>query len=365
MLTGLDRFRPLLPVLPPPSSAIPKPAEPSHGTLSRSIFPGNVDTMPYYDQGTSNGCGTTSEAMIASYLLGRSVQPHDIDHQIRRFDVFTSPEDMVRYAQRQGLSAEMYNGGAMNELQGFIGRGIPCQALISADGSGSVATLHYVAVVGFGKDTSGNDCVVIHDPARGAGGREQFMPVAEFEAKWSTTPGGFSDFFIAYAPGSTALPAGRRDGIEGSLATVEGLSNTVNGLNRIVAPTTAGEYLHGFVQLPVGVGQTIAAGAFGAVELAASWTHRKTDGIPVIKNIVGPATDTIGAAAAAGADVINGLSQGADDVGQAAEDVVDGHLKSAGKDLEQAAGAVVAGGVQAVADVGKGVGHAIKSLFSW
>jgi hypothetical protein len=321
--------------------------------------------MPFYDQGHTNGCGTTSEAMILTYLLGRPVQPYDIDHQIRTVNSFTSPEDMVRYAQRQGLSAEMYNHGTLNELEGFVARGIPCQVMISDDKSGDLSTLHYVDVVGFGKDALNRDCVVVHDPARPDGGRAQYMLLKDFTDKWSTPPAGFDNFFIAYAPGSTTLPPSRRDGIEGSLATAEGVANITNGFHRFFAPATPGEYFHGLIQLPVGIGQTIGGGVLAGVELGSNWAHRKTDDIHIVKNIVGPATDAVSSVSAAGADVVNGVAEGVDDVGQAAQDLVDGNFKAAGNDAKQVVTDVVGGAVDGAKDLGKGAVNAVNDFFRW
>lgn len=364
MLNGIGQLGMLHPVAPPPPAGLP-PALPPRGTVSQSVFPGNVDTMPYYDQGQTNGCGTTSEAMILTYFLGRPIHQYDIDNQIRQVNSFTSPLDMVRYAQRQGLSAEMYNHGTINELEGYVARGIPCQCMISADNSDGVSTLHYVDVVGFGKNQRDEDCVVVHDPAKPDGGRSQFIPIAEFEAKWSKPPGGFDNFLIAYAPGSTPLPPSRKYGIEGTLAGAEGVANVTNGFHRFFAPNTPGEYFHGLIQLPTGIGQTIGGGVLGGGELGSDWVHGKTNNIHVVENIVGPATDVVSAGAAAASDVVNGVAEGLDDVGQAAQDLVDGNFSAAGRDAKQVVTDVVGGTVDGVKDAGKGVVHAIGDLFSW
>src|SRR5438270_11413614 len=54
----------------------------------------NDDSMPDYYQGQTNGCGTTSLAMIMSYL-GIPETQADIDGAIRRMDVFTNPTDIL------------------------------------------------------------------------------------------------------------------------------------------------------------------------------------------------------------------------------------------------------------------------------
>src|SRR5689334_22772778 len=99
----------------------------NHRSLIESLLAGEVQdlksrssetrlphdgTMPLYDQGNTNGCGTTSLAMIMSYLLGRPVTQAEVDHAIRRMDVFTSPRDMIEFAQANGLAAAGYNHGS-------------------------------------------------------------------------------------------------------------------------------------------------------------------------------------------------------------------------------------------------------------
>jgi hypothetical protein len=370
MIQNISGFRPLPhPPAARPTAGGPPPSRPREGTLTQSIFPGNVDTMPFYAQGRTNGCGTTSEAMILTHLLGRPVQPHDIDNQIRRIDTFTSPQDMVRYARQQGLSAEMYNHGSLSELQGMVARGIPCQALINRDQSGALASLHYVAVVGFGRNERGEDCVVVHDPARGntpdLQDVEQFIPVRQFMDDWARPSGGFDNFFIAYAPGSTTLPAGRADGIEGSLTTVEGVANVTNGFDRIVNPNTPGNFFRGLVQLPVGVGQTVGGAVTGGIQLTGDWLREKTNGVRLLKNVAGPLGDGLSAAGAAGADVVNGVAEGVESLGQAAEDVVNGNVGAAGNDVKEAVTGVVGGAVDAVTDAGKGAVNAFNDLIRW
>src|SRR5262249_53203491 len=149
------------------------------------------NTMPFYDQGNTNGCGTTSLAMIVSYLTGKSITEADIDKQIRRMDVFTAPRDLLDYARSQGLAAEGYNHGSWDEMMSYIDRGLPCQALIDVTGDNSITHMHYVAVTGHGRNADGSEYVIIHNPATGT---EQKLSRDEFEKKWSSTPLGFDHY---------------------------------------------------------------------------------------------------------------------------------------------------------------------------
>ncbi|MFC1642839.1 hypothetical protein ACFL5O_09175 [Myxococcota bacterium] len=69
------------------------------GAKQNSIFAENVDTMPFYYQGSTNGCGTTSLAMLMAFLQKRPVNREAIDREICRGDGFSSPTDLVRYAR--------------------------------------------------------------------------------------------------------------------------------------------------------------------------------------------------------------------------------------------------------------------------
>jgi hypothetical protein len=67
----------------------------------------------------------------------------------------------------------------------------------------------------------------------------------------------------------------------------------------------------------------------------------------------------------AGADLVNGAAAAAEDVGQAAQDVVNGNLGAAGNDAKRVVTDVVDAGVNAVSDAGKGAVHAVQDLFRW
>src|SRR5579871_2163072 len=83
-------------------------------TSSGDLAPGqevtipNEESMPDYNQGQTNGCGTTSLAMIMTYL-GIPETQGDVDGAIRRMNIFTSPTDILDFARSKGLSAEGYN----------------------------------------------------------------------------------------------------------------------------------------------------------------------------------------------------------------------------------------------------------------
>jgi hypothetical protein len=198
-----------------------------------SLRSGALDTMPLFYQGQSNACGTTALAMILSHVTGTSIDRHDIDAQIRRFDVFASPLDMMDYARRAGVAAEGYNHGSKEDLERFIDAGIPTELVITADGSHALSRLHCVVPVAHHPDpTTGEEIFTLHDPVRG----KTEVPWSELNRQWSGPPVGFDHYFMAFAPPGTALPPGRDDGVHGTLLASEGLASVMNATERLIHP---------------------------------------------------------------------------------------------------------------------------------
>jgi hypothetical protein len=171
--------------------------------------------------------------MIMSYLTGTTVDRHDIDAEIRRFDVFSAPDDLIGYARRAGLPAEGYNHGTAEDLERFIDAGVPCELLISADGSSNLARLHCVVAVGHHRDPqSGETVFTLHDPVQG----QIDTRWSDLERRWSAPPVGFDHYFIAVGRPGTPLPPGRPDGVEGTLAAADGLATVMNSFPPPIHP---------------------------------------------------------------------------------------------------------------------------------
>ncbi|HQF87290.1 MAG TPA: C39 family peptidase [Acidobacteriota bacterium] len=322
----------------------------------------NEDQMPNYDQGSTNGCGTTSLAMILSYLTGQSITQGDIDKAIRRMDVFTSPRDLLEYAQDMGLAAEGYNNGTWEELKGYIDRGLPCQALISADGSSDPTKLHYIAVTGYGKDaTTGEETVIYHDPATG---KEETMLLSEFKQKWSAPIGGFENYFNVYGPAGTDLPSSRFDGIEGTTCFSEGFANMTNNLNRLYDPDSVGSWFHGLIGLPGGVIETVGGVIGGGVSLFGQWINDGVEGIPVVENIVQPFGDLFDGVGSAFSDVVGGFGEAFDSWGGGFEALFDGDVGGFFSGIGEGFLDIGSGIVEGVGDFFGGVADAVGDFFS-
>jgi hypothetical protein len=234
--------------------------------------------------------------------------------------------------------------------------------VVNGNDTFSVDGLHYIAITGYGTDAAtGEQYVIYHDPNRLT---EQRMSVADFEKMWGDVPGGFENYFIAYGRGGADLPRGRDDGIEGALGALNGVTNITNGIDRIISLDSPGSVLHGLLQFPGGVVQTIGSGVGGLLQMGSGWLNDKVEGIPVLENIVQPFGDLINGAGAVVGDLFDGVGEAVDSVGAAFEDLFDGDLGGFVDGIGDAVGDVVGGAVDAAGDAVDAIGDAVSDFFS-
>jgi uncharacterized protein YvpB len=217
-LTG----RPLTPIAPAPAPKAPEaptlkapePAAPQApalkqdqgavaggGARSRMALPGSPAKAPQgpmprdvrdfgkylEDQGDTNGCGTTSLAMMLSYWKGepKAYTREKIDEKIRTGPdamAFSSPDNLEGYAKDQGFRSNAISGGSMDQLKGYLDKGVPVQVLYDPNNDGGDTLLHYVNVVGYTGKGDDIDQLTIADPATG---ETSNVDREEFEARWN------------------------------------------------------------------------------------------------------------------------------------------------------------------------------------
>lgn len=143
---------------------------------------------PYLQhQAGTNGCGTTSLAMILSFWQGRpgAIDRPAIDARIRCGPdalAFTSPNHLVSYARTQGFRCRGINHGSWDQLLGLLNQGVPVLVLYDPPGDGHDMLLHYVVVVGYTEPPAGDvSHLTIADPATG---RLTDLSRPDFEARW-------------------------------------------------------------------------------------------------------------------------------------------------------------------------------------
>jgi len=344
----------------------------------------NVGLMPYYKQGSSNGCGTTSLAMTMTYL-GVPETKDQIDSVIRRWDIFTSPEDMMDFARSKGLQAQGYNNGQWSDIESHIPLGQPCITVINADygypDNSTISGLHYVVITGFGIDSvNGQRYAIFHDPNWSTG--DMYLYESQFVTMGNNVGWGFHDYYMAFATFASELPPGNDDGIQGVLGTLEGVTNITNGLANITQPTSVGGFFQGIVQFVGGVVETIGSGVGALIQVAGQWVSGVVKGIPVLANLIQPIGDLINGVGAILGDVFNGvgnvitdlgtaLGNAINDIGKGLTGIVRGLGSAFGSlfkgniagfvgGIASAIGSILSGIASAIGDVLSGIGNAVS-----
>lgn len=345
-----------------------------------------IDLMTQYDNGQSNACGTTSQAMILNYFAGERKFTHQqADAKIRTGDMFSAPDELIRYAESQGFRGAIKSDAGIGDIKKMLDQGVPVQVLIDP-GKGSDFNLHWVAVTGYKTDAKGNVTgVVLSDPA---GGVRKVMPVGEFLDKWSNLkmgglPNGMSRMMLTYVPKGdqviTAPDGTRRAASDIDLpsngfwdfasnsqpgrVTGVGVVNMVNGWNQ----KDAGKMVTGFIQTVGGGLATIGSAANQYLQKPFDWGRQKWKKGGIGNKILGAGAMALGAPLKAigwiGQKASNiaawAVDKGAKAVGKVVNGVVD-----AGKAVGNAvvdAGKAVVGGVKSA---GKAIGKGIKKVFS-
>jgi len=335
----------------------------------------DVGKMPYEDQGSQNACGTTSLAMALTYH-GINRNHHQIDTAIRRWDTFTAPDELIWYARKNDGSAEGYNNGRWHDVKAHIDNGNPCLFCINADykypssETGTLEGLHYVVVTGYGRDAKTNqEFLVFHDPNRGdvpkngTTGHDYQGWVKDFQKLWDSVGWGFHNYYIAIGPAGRVLPRGSDDGIEGSLTTLEGVTDLTNGLDRIGTGRVKG-IIHGVFQVVAGIIETVVGAIGGIVQVIGQWIHDVVEDVPVVRNIVQPIGDLINGAGAVIADIGKGIGSVIEDVGRFFGNLFTGDTAGAGDAIndffEDATDTVI----NTVADTAGAVVDAVEDFFS-
>jgi hypothetical protein len=152
-------------------------------TVFRYAKSGEPSNFAILDQGPTNGCGTTSLAMVLNYFTGDK-QTYDrdkIDSSIRPFNLFSAPNEVAAYAERQGLKVAVHSGTTLSDLHKMVDQGLPVEVLFDIsdhhDGSG----LHYEVVTGYGTAKDGQRFVELANPW----GQREYMAEDAFMARWS------------------------------------------------------------------------------------------------------------------------------------------------------------------------------------
>jgi hypothetical protein len=336
------------------------------------------------DQGNTNGCGTNSLANILNNFNGgdanaaRALQ-QKADRAIRNGDMFSAPDDLVSFAEKNGFRAAIKTDASVGDITKMIDQGVPVQVLIDSGSRGDFAQ-HYIAVVGYEKDASGK--VKSLKIADSAGGNTYDMPIDKFMDKWTDLPmggvsTGMSRVMMTYVPkgdrlitapdgtqrkaSSISLPS---NGFFGEIfsnsqpgrAIGQGVLNIVNGWKQ----KDPAKILGGVVQGVVGVGGQILsiAGNYAQKggQAAIDWGKKKW-------NQGGLGNKILGGLGIVGGGIAKGVGFAVQKVGNAVAWVG----SKVGGAIVKVGGAIVSGVKKvgsAIGSAAKAVGKGIKKIFS-
>ena len=228
--------------------------------------------MPSMYQGYTNACGTTSLSMSLAYL-GVPSDFRVVDESIRPWGdmgLGSSPIDLVTYARRAGVQAEMVNDASMEDMAKHVEAGRPVTVLMNTLGG----TTHYVNIVGIERNADGDITGV---KTRDPGGGDRSYDIDTFNELWSDTkilPGmqGLPNtlcsalplcnrlFIVMDQPENPKLPKGDYSK-ELEVSAASSLISSLNGMAGSVNTIANGHVLAGSASLAGNTVETVVSGA--------------------------------------------------------------------------------------------------------
>ena len=230
--------------------------------------------MPRMFQGNTNACGTTTVSMSLAYL-GVPSNFRVVDKSIRPWGdkaLGSSPDDIVAYARRAGVQAQMYNDASIYDLARHVEAGRAVTVLLNTP----EGCTHYVNVVGIEHHAHGGLAKIkTRDPLKRGG--DFSYDIKNFDQMWRDTkvlPGmdGIAHTVGSYLPLSNRFlmvmdkPEARRlpPGATLSHLKMSAANGTLSGANGIGHSLTTigkGHVIAGSMSLAGNSFKTAASGA--------------------------------------------------------------------------------------------------------
>jgi uncharacterized protein YvpB len=167
----------------PGAGSVAPPGMVSGNTLIRYDAKGQPANYTVLDQGQTNGCGTTSLAMMLNYFAGGTLDHsrESVDRFIRHYDMFSSPGEIAKFAEERGLEASVHSGTTAEDLRRMIDAGLPVQILMDVSEGGDGSGLHYEVVTGHGTGPDGKRYFELTNPW----GQREYMAEDVLLQKWT------------------------------------------------------------------------------------------------------------------------------------------------------------------------------------
>ncbi|MEB3220944.1 MAG: C39 family peptidase [Candidatus Sericytochromatia bacterium] len=266
-----------VPGAPAPGAGEVKPAGLLDGnTLLRYNADGQPTNYTLLDQGPTNGCGTTSLAMILNYFAGgrADYSREEVDRFIRHNELFTSPSDVAEFAEKRGFEASVHIGTTPDDLRRMVDAGLPVQILIDASKGERGTGLHYEVVTGYGTGPDGKRYFELTNPW----GNREYMAEDVLMRKWTNVKAGPVPTaldrvaIVMKPPGHPAvLPVDHRDDLQAASVALR----IAQGLTQISSGWSRGEPL----TVLAGLVRGLAGGLAGLPAVLLAPVHRFGDGL--------------------------------------------------------------------------------------
>jgi uncharacterized protein YvpB len=168
-------------------------------------------------QGFTNGCGTTSLAMVLNALAAskgssKKYTREKLDYR-RPFNTYTSPQAIVQLAKDQGFYAGLYNQSSFQEIKAHLDKGHLIIALHNPEPHSRFSALHYVVIYDYqdGSLPSKQKLKLIDPVRREPEQARQEVSFADFNKKWrhlkqGPIPTGIDRFMVVVSNSPDLLP---------------------------------------------------------------------------------------------------------------------------------------------------------------
>lgn len=204
-----------------------------------------------------NSCGTCSLSAVMRFF-GTEITPEEIDREIRRFNIYTSPDLLVWYARRKGYASAFLNHTSREELMYYLDIGVPVILLVDTRPGEPYNPFHFHYVVALSYREAGDGFRLgIYNPW----GLREEITGDELDGIWRQLKiGAFTCWdaaSIPVGPSGVFKPKGRRRGAVGINMIALSGSLAVNGSAHLLSD---GKLLKGLFEfflsvllLPAGV----------------------------------------------------------------------------------------------------------------
>lgn len=164
-------------------TAIDKIAGTGSGQTSLASSGAQVSLTKFAEPDEIKGDNYCGQFAMATVLrgLGLRIPAQDVYDQSNPRGIFTAPPTIVEYLNTKGIPATEKHNAGLGDIRARLDAGQPVMVLVNSGG-----TPHWVAIIGYRADASGNITnIEMRDSVWGSGQNSYLMDVAKFQDIWA------------------------------------------------------------------------------------------------------------------------------------------------------------------------------------